>query len=62
LGTLGFHVVAAQLNINSGGVSFGLTQSQLDTIIAGVDPTSDSSVAAAFALIFAANELGCPLS
>ena len=62
LGTLGFHVVAAQLNINSPDVDFALTQMQLDAIIAGVNPTSDSSVLAALALIFAANELGCPIS
>ena len=62
LGTLGFHVVAAQLNINSPDVTFALTQSQLDAIIAGVDPASDSSVAAALALILAANEAGCPIS
>ena len=64
LGTLGFHVVAAQLNINSPDVDFGLTQTQLDAIIAGVDPTSDSSVLAAFTLISAENEEeeSCPNS
>ncbi len=62
LGTLGFHVVAAQLNINSPDVSSQLTQTQLDAIIAGVNPTSAASVAAALALIQAANEAGCPIS
>jgi hypothetical protein len=64
LGTLGFHVVAAQLNINSPDVDFGLTQIQLNAIITGVNPTSDSSVAAALALIKAENEAeeSCPNS
>ena len=62
LGTLGFHVVAAQLNINSPDVSYALTQGQLDAIIAGVGAPTDSSVATALALIKAANEAGCPVS
>ena len=65
LGTLGFHVVAAQLNINSPDVDFGLTQAQLDTIIGNVSaPPDDATVATALALIKAANEAeeSCPNS
>ncbi len=61
LGTLAFHVVAGQLNINSPDVAYGYTQAEFDAIIASViDPTDKAQVTAALALIAAANEAGCP--
>ena len=60
LRTLAFHIIAAQLNINSPDVDYGYTQAQLDALIDGVDPNNKASVSNAISILTELNEAGCP--